>query len=1074
MHIKKVTKKDRYGNQVTTEYEVPEKSIDPTRLMEKQMELEQPDMTIEMMSAPVGGEEFQMGDPMNHPGEPRGQDTVPAWLTPGEFVVNAEAMSVPGMAQQVEQINEVGRMMKNGGMVQQHHRMPGGHMMAGAYHNTGGMIDDAMDFAGPESLSDADIQARMEAMRAASQPEAAPVPVPDMPVPVDPTTALLHAREGYRPDIYLDSLNKPTVGYGHLLGDEYASQVGESPFSEKELKGMFEEDRSKAIQAARSNVGEDTYNKLNKQQQTALNSMAFQLGAGGQRKFKKMLEAIRKGDHAAVAREALTGSKGGKSKWYRQTPKRAMDLAMAFDPDMAAQYQNAGGVVYRDDGGWGSWLKNTANKYILGSKNQIPMPAATVPNPNPPSPRGRFPAPVPGPAPGTPWGNELLPGDNRGGPRVYDMDPSQIFQGDGAPMPERTWADNQLGLDFTGTGQDKTIDFSLGEPPAPTEVPAVQNSVTEDMGLLGNVVDWFGGPSDAAQVEHEERQAQQNRAAEADLTKQQEEYEAAAGIAAAEADELLAAGDYEGYVSKREEAERMGRAAASTGEDITAVQDEADADEAAHIANASARAHQKMMDQLAGMEEAKAAALAAGDEKAAAEIQHAMDTLTPEAIYMSDPGYTPDGTDKVEVKKPTKEEAGSRLDALITAPPGEDETGPGEDQPGDNNNETTVTQAGETEANNNPPAVTETKSMLQETFGDLFSGKELLKTAVMYLGSRALGYSHNGSLRWAAQQHLAGAQGREAARAAATAKREENAFELAKSGKYSPESVEAYRRTGNLSALTGGQQRTATGKTMARTINGQKVVYQEVKTPDGNTMYVGPDGKAHLAASIEQNTQAYAPAFEKGTPEYRARRSRATSDAAGRFEEVFKNQDTFRTGSGHNTQVHHHTDIRPKQAADEFWAFAEKHGLDPESDEALTVMTNAYQAAIADGQNSDKVKPSRLTPYLEGEMIREKIGDATLMTVNQAEVDSGKERPRYVRQDKMNELDDNVAALVAVSPVEGLTSSQVYSEMQAAWSGMDQQERNRYNNSAQPGVTSGFYVFVNEKLGALYQQLQSQ
>ena len=96
MHIKKVTEKDRYGNQMSYEFEVPEKGIDQTALMKHQM-----DQAQSMMG--------EMVPPMmDHPGEPQGSDTVPAWLTPGEFVVNAEAMRMPGAEEAVTQINEMG------------------------------------------------------------------------------------------------------------------------------------------------------------------------------------------------------------------------------------------------------------------------------------------------------------------------------------------------------------------------------------------------------------------------------------------------------------------------------------------------------------------------------------------------------------------------------------------------------------------------------------------------------------------------------------------------------------------------------------------------------------------------------------------------------------------------------------------------------------------------------------------------------------------------------------------------------------------------------------------------------
>jgi len=62
MKIKSFMQKDRYGNSMSVEFFE--------------------DNTIpSMMDIPT----------YDHPGDPKGTDTVPAWLTPGEYVVNAEA-----------------------------------------------------------------------------------------------------------------------------------------------------------------------------------------------------------------------------------------------------------------------------------------------------------------------------------------------------------------------------------------------------------------------------------------------------------------------------------------------------------------------------------------------------------------------------------------------------------------------------------------------------------------------------------------------------------------------------------------------------------------------------------------------------------------------------------------------------------------------------------------------------------------------------------------------------------------------------------------------------------------------
>ena len=76
MHnIKSITQKDRYGNMFSLE------------LFEDQGV----PLMIMIPDAPDG---LNGADTSNHPGNPKGTDTVPAWLTPGENVVNAEASRI--------------------------------------------------------------------------------------------------------------------------------------------------------------------------------------------------------------------------------------------------------------------------------------------------------------------------------------------------------------------------------------------------------------------------------------------------------------------------------------------------------------------------------------------------------------------------------------------------------------------------------------------------------------------------------------------------------------------------------------------------------------------------------------------------------------------------------------------------------------------------------------------------------------------------------------------------------------------------------------------------------------------
>ena len=80
MNLKKFTQKDRFGNMLSYEFEanVPEMNKIPPA--------------------------FQPG--------PKGTDTVPAWLTPGENVINAEASRMPGVQPMLDKLNDMGRAIQ--------------------------------------------------------------------------------------------------------------------------------------------------------------------------------------------------------------------------------------------------------------------------------------------------------------------------------------------------------------------------------------------------------------------------------------------------------------------------------------------------------------------------------------------------------------------------------------------------------------------------------------------------------------------------------------------------------------------------------------------------------------------------------------------------------------------------------------------------------------------------------------------------------------------------------------------------------------------------------------------------
>ena len=94
MKLKSLSQKDRYGNMFSFEFFEPDASIPM------------------MMVIPDMADGYNGADTATHPGEPKGTDTVPAWLTPGENVVNAEASRLPGNQEKIDEMNEEGRAIQ--------------------------------------------------------------------------------------------------------------------------------------------------------------------------------------------------------------------------------------------------------------------------------------------------------------------------------------------------------------------------------------------------------------------------------------------------------------------------------------------------------------------------------------------------------------------------------------------------------------------------------------------------------------------------------------------------------------------------------------------------------------------------------------------------------------------------------------------------------------------------------------------------------------------------------------------------------------------------------------------------
>ena len=128
---------------------------------------------------------------------------------------------------------------------------------------------------------------------------------------------IIKKHEGFRDQVYVDTLGYRTIGYGHKVLDTDPFKDGEV-YPQEMLETVFNEDFAKAKEGAdrlldHLDPPEDAVN--------VVISMVFQLGEAGVSKFKNMFVALENEDYSEAAAQMLD------SRWHIQTPARCQELA---------------------------------------------------------------------------------------------------------------------------------------------------------------------------------------------------------------------------------------------------------------------------------------------------------------------------------------------------------------------------------------------------------------------------------------------------------------------------------------------------------------------------------------------------------------------------------------------------------------------------------------------------------------------------------------------------------------------------------------------------------------------------
>jgi len=123
--------------------------------------------------------------------------------------------------------------------------------------------------------------------------------------------------EGCVNSVYLDHLNLPTVGIGHLVtewDDEYGKPVG-TEVSEDRVNELFDQDVQVTIDECKLLYND--FDELPEEAQQIIANMMFNMGRPRLSRFHKMKQAVDARDWAEASNQMKD------SRWYNQVTTRA-------------------------------------------------------------------------------------------------------------------------------------------------------------------------------------------------------------------------------------------------------------------------------------------------------------------------------------------------------------------------------------------------------------------------------------------------------------------------------------------------------------------------------------------------------------------------------------------------------------------------------------------------------------------------------------------------------------------------------------------------------------------------------
>ena len=231
---------------------------------------------------------------------PMGTDTVPAMLTPGEFVMSKGAVDTFGTGF-MEAVNSMGggtnRPKRSNGTL---YASSGGS----AKEEPGGRNKTNTKSSGGIRSFFSNLFTKKSSAVSSSKKKSGST---DDKFAKD----MIKVHEGLRLDKYMDSRGFPTIGYGHLIepGESMPDRI-----SKQKADELFDEDYAHHKAAAMKIPG---YSKANAMQKAALIDLTFNMGPAWANGFPAFKKAFAAGNYELAGNELVN------SAWYGQVGRRA-------------------------------------------------------------------------------------------------------------------------------------------------------------------------------------------------------------------------------------------------------------------------------------------------------------------------------------------------------------------------------------------------------------------------------------------------------------------------------------------------------------------------------------------------------------------------------------------------------------------------------------------------------------------------------------------------------------------------------------------------------------------------------